>query len=117
MGDLSTHFSRYEFECHDGCGFAAVDVELLGILEDVRDFFNSPVTINSGCRCAAHNDDIGSKPTSYHIKGMAADIVVAGVSPERVADHLEHRYSKYGIGRYPGWTHIDVRKRRVRWAR
>ena len=116
MGDLSTHFSRYEFECGDGCGFAAVDVELLGILEELRDFFGARVTVTSGCRCAEHNADIGSKPTSYHIKGLAADIVIEGVPAGAVADHLEHNHAHYGIGRYTKWTHIDVRSRRARWT-
>ena len=36
MGDVSPHFSQYEFECKCGCGFAAVDIDLLKVIEDVR---------------------------------------------------------------------------------
>jgi len=117
MGDISEHFSRHEFACGCGCGFAAVDVELLGVLEDIREHFNTPVKVSSGCRCAEFNTLIGSKATSYHIKGMAADIMVEGIPASMVADRLEHIYpAKYGIGRYlTGWTHIDMRARRVRW--
>ena len=31
---VSKNFSRYEFECQCGCGFAAADVTLLEALED-----------------------------------------------------------------------------------
>jgi len=117
MGDLSEHFSRHEFACGCGCGFAAVDVELLGVLEDIREHFGAAVKVSSGCRCASHNADIGSKATSYHTKGTAADIIVKDIPASMVADRLEHIYPfKYGIGRYSSWTHIDMRERKVRWS-
>lgn len=52
MGDISKHFSRREFLCK--CGFATVDVELVAVLEDVREHFDSGVTINSGVRAQNH---------------------------------------------------------------
>ena len=46
---------------------------------------------------------------SKHIMGLAVDISVRGVSPKEVADYLERQYpSKYGIGRYNTFTHVDV---------
>lgn len=115
MGDISTYFSRSEFACECGCGFAAVDIELLGVLEDLREFFKSPVTINSGCRCEEHNHLVGGSSNSQHVKGMAADIRVKNALPGDVADYLEDRYSGYGIGRYDSWVHVDVRPSRARW--
>ncbi|MBL5841377.1 D-Ala-D-Ala carboxypeptidase family metallohydrolase [Enterobacter asburiae] len=55
MGDLSTHFSRSEFECCCGCGFETVSPKLITVLEDVRTHFGAPVKINSGCRCEKYN--------------------------------------------------------------
>lgn len=113
---VSPHFAREEFACHCGCGFAAVDVGLLTVLESLRDHFNAPVAVVSGCRCEAHNQSQGGAPQSYHVKGMAADIKVQGIDPAAVADWLEAQFPHTcGIGRYPTWTHIDVRPTKARW--
>jgi len=82
----SKYFKREEFACSCGCGFSSVDVELLEVLEDVREHFDSPVTINSACRCETHNKTVGGSNNSMHTKGMAVDIVVSDVTPERVQD-------------------------------
>lgn len=116
MSDLSNYFSRSEFACKCGCGFAAVDKELLSVLEVVRITFNSPVTINSACRCDKHNKSVGGADGSKHKLGIAADIVVKGVSPDDVHKLLIESYpSQYGIGKYNSFTHIDVRQGAARW--
>lgn len=118
MGDLSEHFDRKEFACQCGCGFDSVNPELITVLEDVRMFFKSSVHINSGCRCKKHNAKVGGEPNSQHILGNAADIVVKGIKESEVASYLEKKYpNKYGIGRYKGRTHIDVRQKKARWKR
>ena len=48
------------------------------ILQPIRDHFG-PVTVNSGFRCLELNRAIGSKDTSQHVLGQAADIEVMGV--------------------------------------
>ena len=117
MGDLTEHFSRHEFACRCGCGMAAADVELLQVLEAVRDFFAMPITITGPCRCAGHNAmTVGASLGSYHTKGMAADFTVAGIAAKQVADYLEKMHpDRYGIGRYPDRTHLDVRPNKARW--
>jgi uncharacterized protein YcbK (DUF882 family) len=116
MGDLSAHFSRREFACKCSCGFDTVDAQLLEALEAVRQFYGLPVTVNSGCRCAAHNQRVGGSPNSQHLLGRAADIAVKGVSPTAVANYLEQTFKgRYGIGRYPTFTHIDTRAASSRW--
>lgn len=116
-GQLSENFYRYEFACHCGCGFDAVDAELIRILEDVRaKLGNRPITITSGCRCMAHNEAVGGAKSSVHMTGKAVDFVVEGVRPDTVADCLEDLFPDcYGIGRYPCWTHFDVRPGKARW--
>jgi hypothetical protein len=38
------------------------------------------------------------------------------VHDDKVADYLEEKYpDKYGIGRYIGRTHLDIRKTKARW--
>jgi len=115
---ISEHFSRHEFACHCGCGFDVADVELVTVLEDVRTRFGAKVRINSGARCPKHNMDVGGSPKSQHKLGKAGDIEVEGVPARSVADYLEHKYpNTYGIGRYNGRTHLDVRLHRARWDR
>lgn len=111
MGDLSPHFSRHEFACKDGCGFDTMDYATVQILEEVREHFGVPVTINSGCRCVSHNKAVGGASGSQHVYGRAVDIVVQGVAPSEVADWLERgpMVGRGGVGRYPSFTHVDSR--------
>lgn len=116
MGDLSTHFSSYEFECQCGCGFDEIAIELIEVLEGVREHFGTALNVNSGCRCTKHNASVGGTKRSQHVKGTAADIRVKGHSPSEVQAYLAETYPmSYGIGRYNSFTHIDVRGRRARW--
>jgi len=116
MGNLSEHFSDSEFACHCGCGLHEVSPELITVLEGLRSHFGVPVSINSGRRCPSHNQAVGGVPDSQHVQGIAADIVVRGRTPALVADYLERKYpGTYGIGRYSGFTHIDVRPVAQRW--
>lgn len=112
------HFTRQEFACKCGCGFDAVDAELVEVLEQLRANFNGqPVTITSACRCDKHNRHVGGASGSIHKLGKAADIQVAGIKPVQVGDYLEQKYSgRYGIGRYRSFTHIDVRSGPARWG-
>lgn len=42
-------------------------------LEHIRAALGVPILINSGFRCPALNLAVGSKPTSHHVLGFAAD--------------------------------------------
>jgi len=116
MGNISEHFNREEFACGCKCGFATADKELIEVLEDVRQEFNSPITISSGSRCISHNHSVGGRPNSKHLQGIAADIVVKGFSPDLIHAYLYTKYmDKYGLGKYGSFTHIDVRPDKARW--
>ncbi len=116
MDNISQHFSRSEFACRCGCGFATADIELVQVLENIRAHFGEPVIINSGCRCEQHNRDVGGRPGSKHLQGIAADIVVRGIVPGLVVKYLNNKYpDKYGIGEYRSFTHIDIRADKARW--
>ena len=113
---VSKHFSREEFACKCGCGFSTVDVELLKVLEVVREHFRKEITITSACRCELHNKSVKGKIGSYHLRGIACDIRVKGIPPSEIAIFLDNLYpDKYGIGRYNTFTHIDVRDYKGRW--
>ena len=119
MGDLSKHFSRHEFKCKGKlclCRALAVDKVLVDVLEEVRTVFNKPVTVSSGYRCKSHNKSVKGGVTSVHLLGKAADIIIVGVPARDIQLYLENRYpDTYGIGRYEGFTHIDVRSKKARW--
>lgn len=113
---ISQNFKREEFSCQCGCGFSSVDIELVGVLEKVRTHFENPIVITSGNRCETHNTKVGGAKTSQHTKGMAVDFKVLNCDQDEVADYLEVNYpDRYGIGRYEGRTHLDVRASKARW--
>ena len=148
MGDLSHNFSRSEFECkcsYPECIHTPVDIELVMVIQDAIDHFEHlesqrapdleriAAHINSGYRCAKHNDDVtDGEGSGVHTFGIAADIWLEYVYPlgpraripqTDLADYFEAKYpDKYGIGRYPRMTqsqertHIDVRKQKARWT-
>ena len=116
MQQVSKYFKRKEFACKCGCGFDTVDVDLLRVLEDVREWFNSPVSINSACRCTTHNKKVGGRESSQHLKGRASDIVVKGITPEEVYEYIDSKYiDTLGLGSYNTFTHIDSRSYKARW--
>ena len=116
MADLTKNLSRWEFECQCGCGYDSVDFELVNAVQGAREHFDAPVTINSGCRCVSHNKAIGGHPKSKHMEAKAADVVYKNVRPELVASYFNRLYpTKYGIGDYATFTHIDVQTKKKRW--
>lgn len=114
---LSRHFKRSEFACKCGCGQDTVDAELLKVVEDVRDRFGKAVTITSGNRCKEYNKSVGGAENSQHLLGRAADIVVANATPTAIYEYLNAVHnSKYGLGKYTSFTHIDTRSGpKARW--
>ena len=117
MPSVSDHFTLEEITCRCGCGFANYDVRLLAGLEALRAIIAKPIHVNSWCRCQKHNAEVGGVRHSQHTIGRAADIVVHGVSPEKVAEIAEQIpcFGRGGIGIYSTFTHLDVRGYRARW--
>ena len=113
---LSPHFSREEFACKCNCGFDTVDSQLLTMLEVIRQYFDSPVTITSGCRCLEHNTNIGGSVHSQHLLGRAADIQVRDIDPATVQEFVNKTWpDDFGMGSYSNFTHIDSRGGKARW--
>jgi uncharacterized protein YcbK (DUF882 family) len=111
------HFDSKEFECKCGCGSYVQNTALLILLEDVRNKFNKPVTINSSTRCEKHNKNVGGSEYSMHLSGHAADIVVKDTHPDSVYRYLNScGYADLiGLGSYTSFTHVDTRGKRARW--
>ena len=58
------------------------------ILQRVRDHFGRVVSVSSGYRSAELCTAIGSKITSQHAKGEAADFEIYGLSNKELADRI-----------------------------
>jgi len=86
-----------------------IDPKLIRILAQVNAIYDRPILLVSGHR---KPHVIGTKPTSQHALGRAADIRVAGVGIEELRD-LVIRLGARGVGLYPekGFIHVDVREK------
>jgi zinc D-Ala-D-Ala carboxypeptidase len=60
----------------------------VNVLQPIRSHFDSPVIISSGYRSAELCIAIGSKPTSQHSEGKAADIEVVNVDNKELAEWI-----------------------------
>ena len=69
-----------------------------------------PVMVNSAFRSKAVNDAVGSKDTSQHRLGCAADIRVPGMTPDAVCRALIDAQLSYDqiIREFDAWTHISI---------
>lgn len=113
---VSANFRVREFACQDGSDPIFISPELISVLQKIRTHFGKAVTITSAYRTPLHNNSVGGTAYSQHLYGMAADIKVSGVAPEKVAAYAEKLLpNKGGIGIYPTFTHIDVRATKSRW--
>jgi len=100
------HFSLTEFQC-PCCGLMLMDPYFLKKLDLARDYAGVPFVITSGFRCKRHNEAVGGKPDSAHLKGKAADI--ACTSSHRrwliVRSLIQAKFSRIGIGH--DFIHVD----------
>lgn len=105
MGDLSPHFSRSEFDCHDGTP-SSPDPALIACLERLRHLCGDhPLRIASGYRTPAYNAAVGGAAHSQHLVNRAADI------PAGYAKTAQAQAAGFtGIGSCGQWAvHLDVR--------
>jgi zinc D-Ala-D-Ala carboxypeptidase len=81
-------------------------------LEEVRSILGHPLIVSSGFRSLAVNRAIGSKDTSAHVQGLAADFICPGFgSPLDVAEELAAHGVKVDqlIHEYGRWVHIGLK--------
>lgn len=79
-------------------------------LEDVRKLLGKPITINSGYRSLMVNSLLGSKPSSQHTKGLAADFVCPAFgTPKDIIKKIVSSDIKYDqvILEFDRWIHIS----------
>jgi len=69
-----------------------------------------PIMVNSAFRSKAVNDAVGSKDTSQHRVGCAADLRVPGMTPDEVVKAIIASGIGYDqvIREFDRWTHISI---------
>ena len=85
-------------------------VRVAELLEQVRALLNKPILVNSAFRSKPVNDAVGSKDSSQHRIGCAADIRVPGMTPKQVVQACIDGGIPFDqiIEEFGSWTHISV---------
>jgi zinc D-Ala-D-Ala carboxypeptidase len=122
MTHLTPHFTLEELTASEtaernGWDNSPNDQELANLtrladfLEQVKVVLNGkPIIISSGLRTKKVNDAVGSRDTSQHRLGCAADFRVPGMTPDQVVKAI----IASGIGfdqvirEFDRWTHISI---------
>jgi uncharacterized protein YcbK (DUF882 family) len=119
MTQLSVHFTLDELTHTDHRQFDNTPnatetvnlIRLAGLLEDVKILLGGkPIMVNSAFRSEAVNNAVGSRNTSQHRIGCAADIRVPGMTPDEVVKAVIASGMGYDqiIREFDRWTHISV---------
>jgi uncharacterized protein YcbK (DUF882 family) len=106
-----THTDHREFENNPNIDEVANLNRLAEFLEQVKTVLGGkPIMINSAFRCKQVNDAVGSKDTSQHRIGCAADIRVPDMTPDEVVKAIISSGIGYDqiIREFDRWTHISV---------
>jgi len=116
---LTPHFSLEELTVTDHREFDNIPnsseinnlKRLAEMLEEVKALLGGkPIIVNSAFRSKQVNDAVGSKDTSQHRVGCAADIRVPGVTPDEVVKAVIASDLSYDqiIREFDRWTHISI---------
>lgn len=105
-GDLTTHFSEWEFRSPDN-GECWVQKPFVERLEVARKIAGVPFVITSGCRTPSHNESVGGKENSAHLRGWAADIHVPDSQDRGKILEALYRVGFKRIGIGSNFIHVD----------
>ena len=109
--DELTHTDHREFDNTPNDAELENIVRLADFLEQVKVVLGGkPIMVNSAFRCKQVNDAVGSKDTSQHRIGCAADIRVPGMTPDQVVKAIIAAGIGYDqvIREFNRWTHISI---------
>lgn len=82
------------------------------VLQPLRDKIDKPITISSGYRCLQVNKKAGGVPTSQHVMGQAADIMINGMTSYEIASMIIEMGLPFDqIGLYDNFVHVSVSSR------
>ena len=97
--------SIYFKECEEN-----MNEDFLAKLDNARMIADIPFIINSAWRSVEHNEKVGGKPDSSHLKGLAVDIKCTNsVDRFKLYDILrEVGFKRIGVGKT--FIHVDIDK-------
>ena len=118
---VGLHFEEHEFftKCNDyGADSHLLDERLILACDLIRDFYKFPVYITSSFRTVKGNRLANGAPNSFHLRGMAVDLVIPPVNQYLNAAILSHGPLFYslrecgigGFGIAHDFLHIDTRE-------
>ena len=111
--DELTHTDHRELENTPNEQELANLQRLAEFLETVKGVLGGkPIMVNSAFRSKMVNDAVGSKDTSQHRIGCAADLRVPGVTPDEVVKAIIASGIGYDqvIREFDSWVHISIPK-------
>lgn len=106
-----THTDHREFDNTPNATELANLTRLAAFLEQVKLVLGGkPIMVNSAYRSKQVNDAVGSKDTSQHRVGCAADIRVPGMTSDMVVKAVIDSGINYDqvIREFDSWTHISI---------
>jgi uncharacterized protein YcbK (DUF882 family) len=111
-GKVAAGLWASEMDCncsYDDCTFTLLSPKLKKQWTRFRSNFSAGLHITSGFRCQRHNKDVGGHPESYHMKGMALDIVVPKHLTCQIFANTARQYFETVI-EYPdkNFIHVNV---------
>ena len=117
--NLTSHFTLEELTITDHREFdnnpngdeVANLTRLAGFLEQVKGLLGGkPIMVNSAFRSKKVNDAVGSRDTSQHRLGCAADFRVPGMTPDQVVRAVVSSKLPFDqvIREFDRWTHISI---------
>lgn len=115
----SAHFTDKELACRH-CGVNGCQQELVDALEALRVLVGVPIVVNDAYRCPVHNSEVGGVPDSEHVRGIAADIVIHGMTAMQMYESAKQipafRNGGIGLAAAQNYIHVDTRKVLARWC-
>ena len=104
---MSKWFKPEELACKH-CGASGVTLDLVELLDWMREQYGKPIIVKSAYRCKTHNEAVGGVPESAHVTGEAADIGCS-FSADRmklIKLALEAGINRIGVAKT--FIHVDI---------
>jgi uncharacterized protein YcbK (DUF882 family) len=112
MDEAAYRAVRHLMRCRRTGAEAPIDPRLVELLFKISQRTGQKIVLISGYRTPAF-----AAPASYHVRGMAADIRIPGMTALMVRD-LARAMGVHGIGYYPRsqFVHVDMRDEPFFWT-
>lgn len=108
------YFDKEEFKCKckgKYCtGYPKEPQRLLvEACDDVREYFDAPMTVSSGLRCTIHNANEGGVSNSRHLSGKAVDFCVKGKTANQILAYVRTLPNiRYCYAINGSYVHMDI---------